>query len=270
MPQQPRATISGHSAVYVILADPVAQVRTPQMMNAHFDAIGLDGVLVPLHVPPEALATVIAGLRPVRNLRGIVITVPHKQAVLALVDDATEAARQVGAVNVIRRDADGRLTGGQFDGEGFCTGLEQAGHAIAGRRVFLSGAGGAASGIGFALARHGASALTIHNRDMTKAAALAARIAAAYPGCAVAAGADPAGHAIAVNGTSLGMAPGDGSPIDVARLDPGSVAAEVIMTPAATPYLAAATARGLPTHGGAAMLQTQVALLTAFMQGEAG
>lgn len=263
---QSRASISGASAIAVILAHPVAHVRTPQMMNAHYDAIGHDGVLVPLHVLPEDLATVVQGLRRMRNLRGIVVTVPHKEAVASLCDTLTEAAREVGAVNVIRRDADGRLTGGQFDGEGFVAGLRAAGHDVTGRAVFMAGAGGAAAGLAFAFARHGATRLTIHNRTAAKAEGLAARVRAAYPACDVrAGGADPSGHELVVNATSLGLHAGDALPLDTTRLAPPMLAAEVIMAPEVTPFLAEATRHGCATHGGKAMLAAQVALLARFM-----
>lgn len=263
---QSRASISGRTAITVILAHPVAHVRTPQAMNAHFDALGFDGVLVPLHVLPEDLATVVEGLRLMRNLRGIVVTVPHKEAIAALCDELTEQASQVGAVNVIRRDADGRLTGGQFDGEGFVAGLNGAGHAVAGRAVFMAGAGGAAAGLAFAFARHGATRLTIHNRTAAKAEELAARVRAAYPACvARAGGADPSGHDVVVNATSLGMHDGDALPLDVTALAPPMLAAEVIMAPEVTPFLAEAAARGCAIHGGKPMLAAQVALLARFM-----
>lgn len=263
---QSRASISGASAITVILAHPVAHVRTPQAMNAHYDALGYDGVLVPLHVLPEDLATVVQGLRRMRNLRGIVVTVPHKEAIAALCDELTEAAREVGAVNVIRRDADGRLTGGQFDGEGFVAGLRAAGHEVGGRAVFMAGAGGAAAGLAFAFARHGAARLTIHNRTAAKAEDLAARVRAAHPECDVrAGGADPSGHAVVVNATSLGMHANDALPLDVTRVAPPMLAAEVIMALEVTSFLAEAARRGCATHGGKPMLAAQVALLARFM-----
>ena len=266
---QTRASISGHTAISVILAHPVAHVRTPQAMNAQYDAMGYDGVLVPLHVLPEDLSTVVAGLRQMQNLRGLVVTVPHKEAIVALCDDLTDAARQVGAVNVIRRDADGRLTGGQFDGEGFVAGLRSAGHEVAGRTVFMAGAGGAGAGLAYAFARHGAARLTIHNRTAAKAEALAARVRTAYPACDTRAGsADPSGHDIVVNATSLGMKEGDALPLDVTRLVPPMLAAEVIMTPEVTPFLAEAARRGCATHGGKPMLAAQIALLARFMGAE--
>ncbi|MBR0670826.1 shikimate dehydrogenase [Roseomonas soli] len=236
------------------------------MMNTHYDALGHDGVLVPLHVLPEDLATVLDGLRRMRNLRGFIVTVPHKEAIVAFCDTLTDAAREVGAVNVVRREADGRLTGGQFDGEGFIAGLRDAGHEVAGRAVVMAGAGGAGAGLAFAFARHGAARLTIHNRTMAKAEQLAARVRAAYPACDARAGsADPSGHDIVANATSLGMKDGDALPLDVTRLAPPMLAAEVIMTPEVTPFLAEATKRGCATHGGKPMLAAQIPLLARFM-----
>ncbi|MCX7371694.1 MAG: hypothetical protein NTW56_04525 [Alphaproteobacteria bacterium] len=131
-----RASITGHSRVIVILAHPVGHVRTPAAMNAHFAGVGQDAVIVPMHVLPEDLPAVVDGLRRLRNLGGIIVTVPHKESIALLCDRLTRQAALVGAVNAIRREADGTLLGGQFDGEGFVAGLRAAGHAVAGRRVW--------------------------------------------------------------------------------------------------------------------------------------
>ncbi len=261
-----RASIGGHTRLVVILAHPVGHVRTPGALNAHFAAIGRDAVLVPMQVRPEDLAATVGALRRIENLGGIVVTIPHKEAIAALCDTLTEPARLVGAVNAIRRAPDGRLTGGQFDGEGFCAGLAAAGHALRGRRVWMAGAGGAAAGIGYALLRHGVAALTIHNRSPARAESLAARLSAAMAGAPVAAGGpDPAGHDIVVNATSLGMKPGDALPVDPRRLLPSMLVAEVVMQPNVTALLEAAAARGCRTHPGLAMLTAQVPILADFV-----
>ena len=258
--------ITGRTRLYGIVADPVAHVKAPQMLNPRFAAAGHDGVLVPFHVAPADLATLIAGLRKLPNLGGLSVTVPHKEAMARLCDSLTDAARQAGAVNVVRRDADGSLHGAMFDGEGFCAGLLAAGHAIKGRRVFIVGAGGAASGIGFALAAHGAAAITLHNRTRARAETLAARIAADYPKVAVAAGGpDPGGHEIVVNTTTLGLKPGDALPVDPALLRPAMLAVEIIMDPAETAFMRAAAARGCRTHPGQPMLDEQIRLIGQFM-----
>jgi shikimate dehydrogenase len=265
-----RASISGHTKLVVIVAHPVAHVRTPAAMNAHFAATGRDAVVVPVQVRPEHLADVVASLKRLENLGGIVVTVPHKETIAALCDRLTEAARIVGAVNVIRREADGTLTGGQFDGEGFVAGLRAAGHEVRGRRVWMVGAGGAAAGIAYALLRHGVAHLTLHNRTAARAAALLARLGAPPAGGSVAVGGpDPAGHDIVVNATSLGLKPGDALPVDPALLHPSMLAAEVVMNPDVTPFLHAAAARGCQTHKGLHMLAEQVPILAGFVTGEA-
>jgi shikimate dehydrogenase len=266
-----RASISGHTRLVVILAHPVGHVRTPSALNAHFAAIGRDAVLVPMQVRPEDLAATVGALRRVENLGGIVVTIPHKEAIAALCDRLTEAARIVGAVNVIRREPDGGLTGGQFDGEGFCAGLLAAGHALRGRRFWMSGAGGAAAGIGHALLRHGVAALTIHNRSPDRAEALARRLAAAEPGAQVKpGGADPGGHDIVVNATALGMKPDDPLPVEPRLLDASMAVAEVVMQPDVTALLEAAAARGCATHRGLHMLTEQLPLLADFVAGVPG
>src|SRR5262249_30842908 len=119
---------------------------------------------------------------------------PHKVTVASLVDALTLEARQAGACNVIRRAPGGRLEGTMLDGEGFVAGLRGAGHEVRGRRIFIAGSGGAAAGIAFALAKHGAGRLTIANRTRAKADDLAARVRAAYPSVDIATDAGPAGH----------------------------------------------------------------------------
>lgn len=191
--------ITGTTRVVGIIADPVAQVRTPQVMNAYFADHGVDAVVVPMHLPSEGLSSFLAAIRQLHNLAGLVVTVPHKTKVIDLCDEVYEQARLVGAANAIRRTQDGRLVCDMFDGQGFLGGLLANGIDPRGQRVLLLGAGGAASAIAFALASHGASALTIANRTQEKARVLAARVAAAFPACRATVGpANPAGFDMVV------------------------------------------------------------------------
>ena len=263
-----RGPITGATAVLAILGDPIAHARTPALANAALAARGVDAVLAPLHVAATDLAAIVGALRGVRNFRGAVVTMPHKATVVPLLDVVTDEARQVGACNVIARTPDGRLVGTMLDGDGFVAGLRGAGHEPAGRRVLPAGAGGAAAGIAFALARAGVASLAIHNRTAEKARALAARVATAHPSVPVhAAGPDPSGHDVVVNATSLGMHPDDPLPVDVARLAPGTVAADVVIRAAPTPFLAAAATRGGRPHPGEPMLRAQIPLLLDFILG---
>ena len=107
--------ITGSTTVYAIAADPIAHVKTPQRLNALLRERGVDGVMVPFHVSPDGLPALFAGLRGLRNLGGLVVTVPHKEQAAVLCDEITPAARLIGAVNAIRL-RDGKLAGGNFDG----------------------------------------------------------------------------------------------------------------------------------------------------------
>ena len=234
------------------------------LANAAIAKRGVDAVLVPMRVPRGELAAVVAAIRVVGNFAGAVVSMPHKEAIVALLDDLTAEAAQVGACNVVRRRDDGRLEGTMLDGEGFVAGLRGAGHEVRGKRVFLAGAGGAAAGIAFAVAKHGARALTVHNRTAPKGRALAARVGAAFPEVAVATGSSPAGHDLVVNATSLGMQPDDALPIDASALEPGMVAADVVIH-AETPFLTAAARSGCAVHPGAPMLAAQIDLMLDYM-----
>jgi shikimate dehydrogenase len=255
--------ISGKTRLNVILAHPVAHVRTPQAINELATQRGVDAVMVPIEVAPPDLGTVVQALRSIQNLDGIVVTVPHKTSIAQFCDVLTERALQAGAVNAIRREANGRLVGDMFDGLGFTVGLERAGIEIRGRRAFLAGAGGAANAIAFALAERGVQALSIYNRTHAKAEELATRVAAAFPHLRVgaAASADPTGHDLVVNATSLGLKPTDALPIDVAKLEPDMIVAEVIMQPETTPLLEAARQCGCRIQPGRAMLTSQLELI---------
>lgn len=258
--------IIGTTRVYAILADPIHQVKTPQRINALLRARSQDGVMVPLHVGAASLAATAQALRGLRNFAGCVVTVPHKTAMAALCDELTPQAALAGAVNVVHRDAAGRLVGTLLDGEGFVVGLRHEGIAPRGLRAYVAGAGGAASAIAFALAAAGVSALCIANRTADKAAQLVERVARAYPALAVAVGdADASGHDLVVNATSLGLRADDPLPLDASHLKATQTVAEIVMEPAETPLLRAARERGCRVQYGAPMLECQVELMLAFM-----
>ncbi|WP_457104681.1 shikimate dehydrogenase family protein [Methylobacterium sp. P5_C11] len=257
--------ITGRTRVYGILADPIYHVKAPEVMGALFARHGVDGVLVPLHVPADGLAAVMDGLRQVRNFGGFIATVPHKTAMTDLCDALTREAEQIGAVNCVRREADGRMVGTMLDGIGFVDALRASGVEPRGRDAALAGAGGAASAIAFALAEAGVARLTILNRTLDRAQALIARVRAAYPALAVAAEGSQVDHDILVNGTSLGMRPGDAAPFDLTALHGGQFVAEAIMDPETTPLLAAASAAGCRIQKGLPMLERQIALMAHHM-----
>lgn len=258
--------ITGSTTVYAIAADPIAHVKTPQRLNALLRERGADGVMVPFHVSPDGLPALFAGLRGLRNLGGLVVTVPHKEQAAVLCDEITPAARLIGAVNAIRL-RDGKLAGGNFDGLGFVAGLRAQGHEPAGRRVYLAGLGGAGKAIACALAEAGPARLDLYNRSPERAREFAARLSAAYPALDIrlADAAPGADCEIAVNATSLGLSDTDPLPFPLDALPAGAVVADAVMSRVDTPLLRAAAARGLRTHAGLHMLEGQIAEIARYL-----
>ena len=243
--------ITGSTRIYGIVADPVAQVKTPQTMRKVFDRRGTDGVLVPMHM---------------KNFGGMVVTVPHKTSMVGLCDVVTPEARAVGAVNIVRRESDGTFAGDILDGKGFVEGLSQNGFKLEGLTVLLCGAGGAARAIAFALAQAGIRKLSIHNRTQAAAQQILHGVKTLYPAVETALGSeDPSGFDLVVNATSLGMRAEDPLPLDASRLVPKQVVAEIIMTPKLTRLLERAQAKGCRIQYGLPMLECQIEMMADFM-----
>jgi shikimate dehydrogenase len=258
--------ITGATRIYCIVGDPVAPLRSPVFFNTMFRRHGIDAVFVALQIRLEDAEAGFAGLRAMRNIAGMVVTMPLKQRLLPLLDEALPGARQCGAVNTIRREADGRLVGDMFDGKGGVLGLRWNGHEPRGRRVLLVGTGGAGSACAFALAEAGVAMLTLSDLDARRAEDVAARVRAAVPGCEVRVGApDPRGQDIVVNATPLGMKPGDPLPIDAALLAPGTVVFDIITNPDPSPLMLAARARGCPAIGGRNLYEGQAVYAARFL-----
>lgn len=258
--------ITGNTRLYAIIADPVAQVRTPEVLNDYFARNQQDAVLVPIQVAPEGLQDLFAAFRRMKNLGGFVVTVPHKTTAAALCDELGPAGQAIGSVNAIRRTSDGRLVGDMFDGAGFVAGLRAQGRDPADKRVLLVGSGGAASAIAFALAEAAVASLTIANRTASKARDLVARLQPSFPDVAIDVGAaDPRGADLVINATSLGMKESDPLPLDIALLSRDTVVAEIIMKPEMTALLEGARSKGCTIHHGHHMLDEQVKLLAGFI-----
>lgn len=261
MPTAPPASpkVNGETQVIVLMAWPASHVRTPTFFNALCAQRGINAIMVPWAVRPEHLQEAWNGLRHVANLAGVVLTIPHKQTAAQLCDRLEGDASLLGVVNTVRRDADGLYTGRMYDGSGFVTGMLREGIVLAGKRVLLLGAGGAATALALALAREGISRLTIANRNREKAQHLATLVAQAAPGCDVRPGSDdPGDHDIVINATSLGLKPDDALPCDTSKLTPAMVAAEVVMQPATTRFLMEAELRGARIHRGEHMVTSQL------------
>jgi shikimate dehydrogenase len=250
--------VDGATRLYGIIGDPIVQVKSPEVMTARFRAARRNAILVPLHVPQDRFEPCLAGLKALANLDGLIVTVPYKSRVLSFVDRVLPTGVQVGAVNALRRDADGKWSGDMFDGRGLVLGMRKEGYEVKGRTVMQLGAGGAGSAVAVAFAEAGCRALTLYDIDAGKAADLAKRVAKAYPACKVTIGAPRLdGCDTLVNATPVGMAPGDGLPADLGPIDPRVLVVDIIMKPPLTSLLRHAQACGCRTLGGRHMLEGQ-------------
>jgi shikimate dehydrogenase len=261
--------INGGTDVYLILGDPVEQVLAPEIFNPLFARFGYDAVLVPVQVSPENLQTFVKAAFLTKNIKGLWVTIPHKVPVMAVLDHDSDLAKVAGAVNAIRRNADGTLEGGLFDGEGFVSSLDYFNIAYVGKKVLILGAGGAAAAIGASLVqpRAGGHAAEVALFDPLpgKAQEVARRLAGSQTSrvhCALSS--DPAGFDLVVNASPLGLNTTDPLPCDVSRMAPHAVLLDIVMKNYPTPVVQAVRARGLHAEPGFEMLIQQAHLYMDF------
>ena len=251
--------ISGTTTLIAHLGYPTHKFKAPMIYNPWFDRKGIDAVVVPMGVKAPDYPDFFRQLFRLTNIRGALVTMPHKVTTVDLVDEVTPTVRIAGAANAVLLRDDGTLLGDQFDGAGFVRGLLHKGFEPAGKRALVVGSGGVGSAIAASLAGAGVAALGVFDADPATADALAGRITKNYPEIEVATGGnDPDGYDVVVNATPLGMNPGDPLPVDVNRIVPGTFVGEVVMAQEITPFLQAAQDRGCPVQVGKDMLFEQI------------
>jgi shikimate dehydrogenase len=240
---------------------PIGHSRSPVLHGHWLARYGIRGHYVPLAVRPEDLREALAVL-PKLGFRGVNVTIPHKEAALALCSEATEQARRIGAANTLVFQADGAIQGDNTDGCGFIANLRQAApswDAAAGPALVL-GAGGAARAVVDALVEEGAPEVRIANRTHGRAAALAAPYGARAKAIDwTEAEAAMEGVATIVNATSLGMTGQPPMELAFDAAPDAALATDLVYAPLTTPFLAAAAQRGLRTVDGLGMLLHQAA-----------
>ena len=250
--------LSGKAKLAGVMGWPVSHSRSPRLHGFWLERHGIDGAYVPLPVPQDGIEAALRAL-PLFGFRGVNLTVPHKEAALAICDEADPLARRIGAINTIVVGADGRLTGSNTDAYGFIENLRRASpwRSGGGPSVVL-GAGGAARAACVALLDAGAGSIRIANRTGMRAEILAEEMGAEVTAVDWEArhGALD-GAALLVNTTTLGMTGQPPLDIDLAGLPATAVVYDIVYAPLETPLLAAARKRGNPVVDGLGMLLHQ-------------
>ena len=244
-----------------VFGHPVAENPTQVMAEAAYRALGLDWRYLTIEVLPADLATAVRGAVAM-GFRGFNCTIPHKVAVVSLLDELTPAARAIGAVNCVAI-RNGHLLGENTDGKGFLQSVQELG-PVAGKRAVLLGAGGAARAIGVELLLAGVAEITVVNRSPERGQELHRVLEAAAPGRSkrvawegdyrIAPGTD-----YLINATSIGLYPdGDARvPVEMATLESTTVVCDVIPNPPRTRLVREAESRGCPVLDGLGMLVNQ-------------
>ena len=266
------STINGATDVYLILGDPVEQVRAPESFNLIFATLGINAVLVPVHLPADSVQDFIRAFFSARNIKGLLLTIPHKSLVVDMLDECSELGRLAGAVNAVRCDARGRLVGDLFDGEGLVDSLNGFGIAYTAKRVLILGAGGSAAAIAASLvspaskvSKGAAAEVALYDPTPGKAQALAERLASQTPARVVSVDSnDPAGFDVVVNASPLGLNATDPLPCDVSRMAPHAALVDILMKNQPSPVVRAARSRGVLAHPGFEMMIRQGALYLDF------
>jgi len=251
--------IRGTTTLIAHVGYPTESFKAPMIYNPYFEQQGIDAVVMPMGVKADDYPQVFASLVQVTNLRGMLVTMPHKVTTVGLVDEVTPTARIAGACNAVLRRPDGRIVGDMFDGAGFVRGVQRKGLALTGARALVVGCGGVGCAIAASLAAAGVGAIGLFDAAPAAAEGLADRLRQHYPKLEVTTGSnDPAAYALVVNATPMGMNDGDPLPVDVNRIEPSAFVGEVVMKQEMTAFLRAAQARGCRYQVGTDMLFEQI------------
>jgi shikimate dehydrogenase len=263
--------IDSHTILYGVFGDPIRHSRSPIMLNRAFQEADMNAVYAAFHVRPDELGDAVRGIRAL-GYRGINVTIPHKVEVMQYLDVIDEGARVVGAVNTIVNE-DGKLIGYNTDGIGYVRSLkEETGIDLLGKNVLVLGAGGAARGVAYALAKEGAGCIYIANRTKERALELADTISAFTK--TIGLGLDEISNvvdevAFVLNTTSAGMHPHtDELPMPVELLREHHLVSDLIYNPRITRFLREAEALGARIHGGLGMFIYQGAYAFEYWTGK--
>jgi shikimate 5-dehydrogenase len=257
--------IDGKTRVYAIVGDPIEQVRSPEMVTWELQRRGVNAVLFPLHLGSDDFEGAMPSLMKIRNLDGLIFTIPFKARAMAFAQRLGEQARRVGGFNALARGQDGTWIGEMFDGLGCVEAFKRRGYPIGGRRLMLIGLGGAGAAICVAMASEKPSHMGIFDLDPARCERMKAVIAKISPDTAVDV-VTPSieGVDILLNATPVGMLNDTRMPIDVGRIPPEVIVFDAIVKPERTSLLRLAEACGCRTVGGREMMLGQIARIVDF------
>ena len=251
--------ITGNTELIAHIGYPTHSFKSPMIYNPYFEQAGIDAVVVPMGCQVPEYPAFLKAVFGLTNIRGALITMPHKVTTVGLLDEVTATVRVAGACNAVKRLADGRLVGDMFDGAGFVRGVQRKGLTLSCAKVLVVGSGGVGCAIAASLAAAGIASIRLFDVNSASADGLGQRLKQNYPQIDVQTGSnDPTGCDLVVNATPMGMDEGDPLPLDVSKLAASTFVGEVVMRTEMTAFLTAARARGCAVQVGSDMLFEQI------------
>ena len=251
--------INGNTELIAHIGYPTYTFKSPMIYNPYFEKKGINAVVMPMGCKSIDYPVFLRSVFQLANIRGALITMPHKVVTVDLVDEVTPTVKVAGACNAVKKAPDGRLVGDMFDGLGFVRGLQRKGLKTNGKRVLVVGSGGVGSAIAASLAASEIKTIALFDSNSQSAEKLGDRLNTHFPAVEVLLGRnDPEGFDLIVNATPLGMKEGDPMPVDINKISPESFVGEVVLKDEMTAFLQAANKRGCKVQIGSDMLFEQI------------
>ena len=251
--------IKGRTRMFGIVGDPIAQVRSPEMITWEFHRRGIDALLVPLHVPVAEFDTVMPALMRLPNFGGFVLTIPFKTRALAFANHLGLQAQVLGSLNLLVRRSDGSWGGDILDGMGCVAAFQNRNIPIEERRLMIVGLGGAGGAIACAMAARQPARMRLHDLNPQRCAFIQSCIARISPTTVVDIGPPTIeGMDILINASPVGMLEDARLPLEVQALPSDLVVFDAIVMPEQTPLLALAEHCGCTVVRGREMMLGQI------------
>jgi len=251
--------INGNTELIAHIGYPTYTFKSPMIYNPYFEKKGINAIVMPMGCQSPDYPVFLRSVFQLTNIRGALITMPHKVVTVDLVDEVTATVKVAGACNAVKKGPDGRLMGDMFDGLGFVRGLQRKGFVTSAKRVLVIGSGGVGSAIAASLAASKIKTIALFDANSQSAEKLGERLNANFPEVEVLLGRnDPEGFDLIVNATPLGMKEGDPMPVDIKRISPSAFVGEVVLKAEMTAFLQAAHAIGCKVQVGSDMLFEQI------------
>jgi len=258
---------NGETLLYPILGDPIAFVKSPQQLTSRFTELSHNGICLPMLVHDGDLPDVLDGLEKAANVRGLLITMPHKRTMFGHCATASETSKLLQVVSVVRRNTDGTWHGDMLDGVAFVTAMKKQGARLEDAHALQVGAGSAGSAIAIALLDAGVRELVLHDTDELNLKTLVSLLSGLTRGHVSAGPPDPTGYHLVVNATPMGLSPDDPLPVAAELLRSSMFVGDVIAGHGVTPLLKAAREVGCKTSDGVQMVEAGIDLMTDFFLG---